>query len=66
MITNAPDHLYVVVNAGCAEKDVAHLSEHLARWNAKGGRTRMELLGDRYSLLAIQGELSPPMVLTSP
>ncbi len=48
MITNAGDHLFVVVNAACKAEDFAHLQRHL------GGRFDLELLGDR-ALLALQG-----------
>jgi len=26
------DELYVVVNAGCRDKDLAHLNKHLSEW----------------------------------
>lgn len=29
------DHLYMVVNAGCREKDLAHLNKHLASFKAR-------------------------------
>jgi len=48
------DHAYVVLNAGCAEKDLAHLDIHLSSFTAKGGDCRMEVLKDR-GLLALQG-----------
>lgn len=36
MITKNPDHLYVVVNAGCADKDLLHLNTQLAKWKKNG------------------------------
>ena len=48
MITNAGDHLFVVVNAACKEQDVAHLRRHLA------DRCEITELSDR-ALLALQG-----------
>jgi len=48
MITNAGDHLFVVVNAACKEQDVAHMRVGL------GDACEMEELTDR-SLLALQG-----------
>lgn len=33
-------HLYIVVNAGCREKDLAHINKHLAE--AKVGEGRIE------------------------
>ncbi|MFQ6017668.1 MAG: glycine cleavage system aminomethyltransferase GcvT [Kiloniellaceae bacterium] len=48
MITNAGDHLFVVVNAACKERDVAHLRAHL------DGACTVEESTDR-ALLALQG-----------
>jgi aminomethyltransferase len=48
MITNAGDHLFVVVNAACKAQDIAHLSANIAP------DVRMVELEDR-ALLALQG-----------
>ena len=48
MITNAGDHLYVVVNAACKEQDTAHLRRHI------GNRCEIVELND-HALLALQG-----------
>ena len=48
------EHAYVVLNAGCAEKDLEHISERLTSFQAKGGDCAMEVLQDR-GLLAVQG-----------
>jgi aminomethyltransferase len=48
MITNAGDHLSVVVNAACKQRDLAHLRTHLT------SDCTVEELGDR-ALLALQG-----------
>ena len=48
MITNAGDHLFVVVNAACKEQDIAHMQTQLA------GRCTLDRLDDR-ALLALQG-----------
>jgi len=48
MVTNAGDHLFVVVNAACKERDIAHLAAGLA------GKAAVEPLSDR-ALLALQG-----------
>ena len=48
MITNAGDHLLVVVNAGCKARDIAHMKSSLS------GRCSVEELADR-ALLALQG-----------
>ncbi|EGC28969.1 aminomethyltransferase [Dictyostelium purpureum] len=54
MITNAGDSLYVVVNAGCADKDIAHINQQMKLFKEKGNDVSMELLED-LSLIAIQG-----------
>ncbi len=48
MITNAGDHLFVVVNAACKARDIAHMRRHL------GARCELTVLSDR-ALLALQG-----------
>jgi aminomethyltransferase len=48
MVTNAGDHLFVVVNAACKDADIAHLRRHL------GNEIAIEVLADR-ALLALQG-----------
>jgi aminomethyltransferase len=48
MISNAGDHLFLVVNAACKDADLAHLRRHL------GQDVAIEPLADR-ALLALQG-----------
>ncbi|KAK3267270.1 hypothetical protein CYMTET_24161 [Cymbomonas tetramitiformis] len=48
------DHLYLVVNAGCREKDLNHIEGHMAEFKAKGGDVNWEIHDER-SLLAFQG-----------
>ena len=48
MVTNAGDHLFIVVNAACKEADFAHISARL------DGRCVLEILPDR-ALIAVQG-----------
>lgn len=48
MVTNAGDHLFVVVNAACKEQDIAHMQAHI------GDQCEIEVL-EGYSLLALQG-----------
>jgi aminomethyltransferase len=48
MVTNAGDHLFLVVNAACKARDIAHLAQGLA------GKAAVEPLPDR-ALLALQG-----------
>ncbi|PSC76849.1 glycine cleavage T [Micractinium conductrix] len=55
VVTKVTDsELYIVVNAGCREKDLAHIGKHLDAWKAKGKDVGMILHDDR-SLLALQG-----------
>ncbi|MCK5622898.1 MAG: glycine cleavage system aminomethyltransferase GcvT, partial [Alphaproteobacteria bacterium] len=44
MVTNAGDHLFVVVNAGCKVQDIAHMRAHL------GGLCDIAELADRALL----------------
>eukprot|EP01067_Filipodium_phascolosomae_P004975 Filipodium_phascolosomae@DN2968_c0_g1_i1.p1 len=53
IITARKDYLAMVVNAGCADKDIAHIREHMAQCNQQGKDVSLEVL-DR-SLLALQG-----------
>ena len=59
MITSKADHLYMVINAGCKEKDIQHLQQHIARFNtqqpAASKPVTMELFSAQYELLALQG-----------
>lgn len=48
MVTNAGDHLFLVVNAACTDADLAHLRSHI------GDRVEITHLADR-ALLALQG-----------
>lgn len=48
------DSLYVVSNAGCADKDLAHIRKHLAEFQNKGGDVDFNVITD-HSLIAIQG-----------
>lgn len=48
MVTNAGDHLFLVVNAACKTQDLAHLRTHLS------DRCDIEELSDR-ALMALQG-----------
>ncbi|GAX85338.1 hypothetical protein CEUSTIGMA_g12755.t1 [Chlamydomonas eustigma] len=48
------EQLYIVVNAGCREKDLAHIGNHLKAFQGKGKQVSLEIHDDR-SLLAVQG-----------
>jgi len=55
MITKKDGHIYMVINAGCIDKDLAHMHAELAKFNEKnGGDVSIEYLQDR-ALLALQG-----------
>nr|P93256.1 RecName: Full=Aminomethyltransferase, mitochondrial; AltName: Full=Glycine cleavage system T protein; Short=GCVT; Flags: Precursor [Mesembryanthemum crystallinum]AAB38502.1 aminomethyltransferase precursor [Mesembryanthemum crystallinum] len=55
------DHIYLVVNAGCREKDLAHIEEHMKAFKAKGGDVSWHIHDER-SLLALQGPLAAPVL----
>jgi len=46
------EHVYQVINAGCAPKDLKHFEEELGRF---GGDVKMEVLWDDRGLYALQG-----------
>lgn len=53
MITKCEDHIYQVVNAGCAEKDLAHFDEQLGLF---GGDVNLEVAWyEDRGLYALQG-----------
>jgi len=46
------EHVYQVINAGCAPKDLKHFEEQLGKF---GGDVKMEVLWDSRGLYALQG-----------
>lgn len=54
IIMQHQDSLYVVSNAGCADKDLAHIRKHLQEFQNKGGDVDFSVITD-HSLIAIQG-----------
>lgn len=73
VVTRVADKdVYLVVNAGCAEKDLAHIGKHLAKAQAAGKDVQMTVHTDR-ALLALQGpkaadvlaSLAPKLPLTN-
>jgi len=46
------EHVYQVINAGCAPNDLKHFEEHLGKF---GGDVKMEVLWDERGLYALQG-----------
>jgi len=63
VISKYDDHLYVVSNAGCADKDLAHLNAHLKVHKAKGADVNLEIL-EKNSLVALQGPKSASILQT--
>lgn len=53
IITRYEDHSFVVINAGCKDKDIAHFKEKLAEFK---GDVQMEVLDK--SLVALQGPMA--------
>ncbi|KAF7732024.1 hypothetical protein EC973_007129 [Apophysomyces ossiformis] len=54
IIMQQEGHLYVVSNAACADKDLAHIRKHLADFQNKGGDVDLHIIED-HSLIALQG-----------
>jgi aminomethyltransferase len=54
IIMQQEDCLYVVSNAGCADKDLAHIRKQLGLFQQKGGDVDFQVIDD-HSLIAIQG-----------
>ncbi|KAI8847647.1 hypothetical protein BC829DRAFT_395941 [Chytridium lagenaria] len=54
------DGFYMVSNAGCADKDLAHLRKHLAAFKAQGGDVDFTILDK--SLIALQGPAAAPVL----
>lgn len=53
------DHIYIVVNAGCRDKDLAHIESHMKAFKKRGGDVNWHIHDER-SLLALQGPLAAP------
>ena len=54
VITNAGDHIYMVVNGACKDKDLAHLREKLTEFAAAGRDVTLDVM-ESNSLVALQG-----------
>lgn len=54
IITNAGDHLYMVINAGHEEIDLPHIKKHMDAFVAEGGDVSFETLPTN-GILALQG-----------
>ncbi|XWS18185.1 hypothetical protein CRYUN_Cryun32bG0021000 [Craigia yunnanensis] len=55
------DHIYLVVNAGCRDKDLAHIEEHMKAFKAKGWDVSWHIHDER-SLPALQCPLGAPVL----
>ncbi|XP_051483763.1 aminomethyltransferase, mitochondrial [Apus apus] len=53
IVTNTADHLYIVSNAGCTDKDLAIMRGRAAELQATGSDIHLEMLDN--ALLALQG-----------
>ena len=54
IVTKVTDqHIYLVVNAGCRDKDLAHIEAHMEAFNKKDGDVKWHIHDER-SLLALQ------------
>ncbi|XP_062441422.1 aminomethyltransferase, mitochondrial isoform X2 [Rhea pennata] len=53
IVTNTSDHLYVVSNAGCADKDLAIMKDRVKELQAAGSDVHLEVSDN--ALLALQG-----------
>eukprot|EP00744_Colponema_vietnamica_P000838 GILI01001454.1.p1 GENE.GILI01001454.1~~GILI01001454.1.p1 ORF type:complete len:404 (-),score=158.08 GILI01001454.1:137-1318(-) len=54
VITKQDNHIYMVVNAGCKDKDIAHINRHAAEFKASGKDVSIEIMAE-HSLIALQG-----------
>lgn len=55
IITNKPDHIFIVVNGACKRGDIEHMTKHLHKYNQENNTDiTLEEVSDR-SLLALQG-----------
>ncbi|KAJ6822149.1 putative aminomethyltransferase, mitochondrial [Iris pallida] len=55
------EHVYLVVNAGCRDKDLEHIGKHMEEFKKKGGDVGWHIHDER-SLLALQGPLAAPVL----
>merc|ERR1719421_1695859 len=54
IVTNAGDHLYMVINAGHETIDIPHIKKHMDEFVRAGGDVSFETLADN-GILALQG-----------
>ncbi|KAF9110106.1 hypothetical protein BGX27_006761 [Mortierella sp. AM989] len=61
IICKHQDSLYVVSNAGCADKDLAHIRAQLQEFQNKGGDVDLKIIDD-HALIALQGPKAAPVL----
>lgn len=54
IITNNGDNIGMVINAGCKDKDIAHMRHHMSQATASGMDVSLEVIED-HELFALQG-----------
>ncbi|RUP46157.1 hypothetical protein BC936DRAFT_147284 [Jimgerdemannia flammicorona] len=64
VIMQQHDSLYVVSNAGCADKDLAHIHAHLKKFQDQGGDVEFNVIADHSSTKCISNR--PPVPLPKP
>ncbi len=57
LVYRYPDHLFLVINAGNRDADLAYLREQIAAFDAT-----LDDVSDRYALIAVQGPNAPAIV----
>jgi len=63
IVTNAGDHLYMVINAGHEDKDLVHMAAELKKFVASGKDCSIETLPDN-GILALQGPKAAAVLQT--
>ncbi|KCV72909.1 glycine cleavage system T protein [Fonticula alba] len=64
IVTRFHDHLYLVANAGCADKDLAHIAPLMNKFTAAGGDVRLVVRDGTHALLALQGPKAADVLST--
>jgi len=57
LVYRYPEHLFLVINAGNRDADIAHLRAHIGAFDCT-----MEDVSDQFALLAVQGPNAPAIV----
>jgi aminomethyltransferase len=54
VICKYDDHIHIVSNAACADKDLAHIHKEISKFQQRGGDVNLKVIDD-HALLALQG-----------